>query len=377
MRGMAALISSVWNAPAASPRPPRRVWRDWALVGLLVSVAVVEGLIRTDLAFPVVSVLATVVIIPTLLWRRTRPLLMLGIAFAVSTVFQLVLGSGEQLYTIAFVLLLAYAVVRWGTGRGAVIGIAILIASVVPTFDPSKPGDAVGGLAVVLGATSIALAIRTRAALRERELDRARSQERADLARDLHDTVAHHVSAIAIQAQAGLATARERPEAAAIALGVIEAEASRTLAEMRTMVRVLRRDGEPELAPVARIADVEALASSRPGEPTVRVSVDGSVGDVPGPLAAAIYRIAQESITNARRHARRATQIDVSVRAEKGGVRLEVHDDGEPGADGEPGFGITGMIERAALLGGSCAAGRAPTGGWTVTAVLPRSGSAR
>ena len=95
---------------------------------------------------------------------------------------------------------------------------------------------------------------------------------------------------------------------------------------------------------------------------------------MPPTVAAAVFRIAQEAVTNARRHAREATRVDVDLRVGEGGVRLDVRDDGRAAASGAPGYGITGMRERAALLGGSCDAGPLPTGGWAVTASLPRKG---
>jgi signal transduction histidine kinase len=182
------------------------------------------------------------------------------------------------------------------------------------------------------------------------------------------------VSAIAIQAQAGLATVETNPDAATAALRVIEAEASRTLTEMRTMVRVLRRDDSAELAPAARISDLKQLAGDEGGL-TVDVQVTGDADTLPAPVASAVYRIAQESVTNARRHARSATRIDVRVAVDAERVRLTVHDDGASGPAGEPGYGINGMTERAALLGGTCTAARDPEGGWTVTADLPRIGA--
>ena len=90
--------------------------------------------------------------------------------------------------------------------------------------------------------------------------------------------------------------------------------------------------------------------------------------------AATVFRIAQEAVTNSRRHAREARRIDVRVRVDEGGVQLEVRDDGRGVASGTPGYGITGMRERTALLGGTCAAGPSPSGGWAVTASLPRKG---
>ncbi|MEO5922074.1 MAG: histidine kinase, partial [Pseudolysinimonas sp.] len=339
---------------------------------------VVEGLLRVDVHNRVPAVVVTIAVVATLFWRRTHPLLMFTIAFVVTEVFALVTGDDVQLYSSAFLLLLVYSVFRWGSGRAIVIGGAVMIATAFTSTlrAPFDLANLIGGFLFLLLTASIGLLLRFRAGSRMRELDRAKSNEREELARDLHDTVAHHVSAIAIQAQAGLATVGTNPDAATAALRVIEAEASRTLAEMRSMVRVLRRDDAAQLAPASKVDDLRQLAKSE-GVPIIDVQIAGDVDAMPAPVASAIYRIAQESVTNARRHARYATRIDVHVEVDDERVRLTVHDDGTAGAAGAPGYGITGMTERAALLGGTCTAGRDSDGGWTVTADLPRTPQSR
>lgn len=230
---------------------------------------------------------------------------------------------------------------------------------------------------MLFATVALAAAFRYRARARLRELDQAKLIERERLARerlarDLHDTVAHHVSAMAIRAQAGLAMMPSRPDAAAEALQLIEAEAARALDEMLAMVRVLRRDERADLAPNPRIADLAKLASR--ARPSVDVAVSGDLDDLLPSIGSAVYRLAQESVTNARRHARHVTRIEVRVTADDTSVRLRVSDDGDPGLvrpAASPGYGLVGMIERADLLGGTCAAGPGPGRGWTVTAVLP------
>ena len=197
--------------------------------------------------------------------------------------------------------------------------------------------------------------------------------EREQLARDLHDTVAHHVSAIAVQAQAGSAVAKTDPDATAEVLRTIEGEASRTLREMRAMVGILRRSDGPDLAPTPGLTELQALRATDAGAPAITVRVDGDVDSVPAAVAAAVFRIAQEAVTNARRHAPRVTRIDVAVRIDASGVLVDVRNDGEPSAAAPAGYGIRGMQERAALLGGTCEAGRGPNGGWVVKATLPRA----
>jgi signal transduction histidine kinase len=367
------LLRAAWNAPAAVPAPPRRVWRDWALVGLLAVLTVLEAALRTDLSQPLVAALFVLATVPTLLWRRTRPLLMLLLSSALLMSATLLLGD-SVLYTSAVGVVLMYSLFRWADGRGLVVGSLFVLANLVASPLTGTPlGELVAQVAFAAGVIGLGLAFRFRARARLRELDGARLLEREMLARDLHDTVAHHVSAIAIRAQAGLAVAEVKPDAALDALRVIEAEASTTLAEMRSMVRVLRVGDAPELSPARTLADIRALATDELS-PRVDVRVTGDTDSIPPTVAAAVYRMAQESVTNARRHARGASLVEVIVEADAAGVRLSVTDDGEVVPTASPGYGITGMVERASLLGGTCQAGRAPGGGWVVTAVLPRVG---
>ncbi|MGR0220834.1 sensor histidine kinase [Agromyces sp. ZXT2-6] len=374
---MTSPVRALWDAPAATPPPPRRVWRDWVLVALLPPLVVLEAALRPDVPWRWVWAVVLVVLVPTLLWRRIRPLTMLAAAFAVGTVVGLATGGDPQLFTTAYFLILVYAVMRWGSGRAMLAGTALLLAGILlpVAFERPALGDVIGGLAVVVTTGTLGVAFRWRARARARELEGVRLLEREQLARDLHDTVAHHVSAIAIQAQAGTAVAPTDPAAAAEVLRVIEGEASRTLDEMRSMVGVLRRTDAAERAPTPGIADLRRLARPEAGGPAVELRVDGDVDELPSVVAAAVFRIAQEAVTNARRHARNAARIDVLVRVGADGVRLEVRDDGEAAASAAPGYGITGMVERAALLGGRCEAGPAPgADGWVVTVELPRAG---
>ncbi|MGI8335712.1 sensor histidine kinase [Actinomadura scrupuli] len=376
---MPALLRSVWDEPRP-PHPPVRVWRDWALVGVLAPVAVLEGVLRPDLPWRPISLVLTLALVPTLLWRRTRPLLMVAIAFGACGLAGL-LTSGEPpgMNTMVFLLLLPYSLFRWGSGREAGIGLAIILVKVLLSVvtDDLGRADGVGAFAVLFSAMALGGAIRYRTGARMRELDQVKLLERERLARDLHDTVAHHVSAIAIRAQAGLAASASQPDAATDALRLIETEASRTLTEMRSIVRVLRRSQPADLAPSPHITDLARLASRARAGPSVDVEIFGDLDDVPPSVAAGIYRLAQESVTNARRHARHATRIEVRLAADETSVRLRVSDDGDtslirPAAS--PGYGLIGMAERANLLGGTCKAGPDPDRGWTVTAVLPRTG---
>lgn len=371
----------MWEEPRPA-RPPSRRWLDWALVGALVPAAVLEGVLRSDIPLRPLTVIVAAGLAPALVWRRSRPLLVVAIVFVTCGLAAVPAGGDLRMNTLVYVLLLPYSLARWGSGREVVLGTAIVFGKVGLSVLGADfgLGDAVAGSVVLAAAMAAGAALRYRAGARLREFDRAALLERERLARDLHDTVAHHISAIAIRAQAGLATAAVQPQAATEALRVIEAEASRTLAEMRAMVRVLRRnepaDRPADRAPSPRIADLHQLASRVRSGPAVDVEVRGDLDDLPPSVGAAIYRLAQESVTNARRHARHATRIEVRVAADDAVVRLQVSDDGDTTAvrpAAGPGYGLIGMIERAHLLGGTCEAGPALGRGWTVTAVLPRT----
>ena len=351
------------------------------LVGVVVLLVFLEGLLRPDLPARLPSMLIMLVLVPTLLWRRTRPLLMVAIAFTATGLSPLVIGHEPELAAGAFVLFLPYALFRWGAGREAVAGAALIFAKIClsAAFGYISLTDAGFGFVVMFAAFALATALRYRARLRVRELDQAKLLERERLARDLHDIVAHHVSAMAIRAQAGIAVSRTRPDAAVDALHVIEAEATRALAEMRTMVRALRRAQPADLAPSPGIPDIVRLAGRSATGPVVEVELLGDLDDIPPAVGTAVYRLAQESVTNAVRHARRATRIEVRVAADAGAVRLRVSDDGDTRSihpAGTSGFGLAGMAERAGLLGGTCEAGPNPGRGWRVTAAFPRTGSA-
>ncbi|WP_153934112.1 sensor histidine kinase [Aeromicrobium sp. S22] len=370
-------LRSLWAEPRAADAPDR-VSRDWALVAAVMVAALLEGVLRDDVAWRPIVTIVTIGLAPVLLWRRTHPLACVVAAFGTALVLGLasLVGGASSLglNTMIFVLVFVYALVRWGSGREIVIGLTVvLVAAVVGTVaDATGPGDVFGGFAVLAASAAGGAAFRYRAESWSRALDQIRSQERVGLARELHDMVAHHVSAIAVQAQAGQALVGQRPEAALEALAVIEGEASRTLTEMRAMVRVLRDGTSAEYAPQPGVADLAALAR-HDRAPVVDVRLPGDLGELPLQVDAAVYRLAQEALTNALRHARNASRVEIRVVEGEGRLRLRVTDDGQidPVRPVAHGFGLLGMTERVHLLGGTLRAGPAPEGGWAVDAELP------
>lgn len=377
-------LRSLWVEPRPT-NPPDRGPRDWAMVAAFICWSVVEAVLRQDMAPRALLLIAALAAVAPLPWRRTHPLVAAAVAFGTLTVVDIVrilTGSqGALLNSISAALILAYALFRWGSGREAASGLGVILLwlAITTIADPTSLADTVAAYAFFLFAAALGAAIRYRAKIRIRDIDQAKSREREQLARELHDIVAHHVSGIAIQAQAGRAIAASHPERAIEALATIEDAATRTLTELRAIVGVLRASQHTEFAPQPGVAEVEQLANGVQTHPLIEVTFSGELDDLSPAVGAAIYRLAQESITNARRHARHATHVAVVVTGDPDVVRLTVDDDGSSGTVGRTpaGYGLVGMRERATLLGGTFRAGHTADRGWRVEAVLPRTGTPR
>ena len=369
-------LAAAWSRPPVNDAPgPKR--RDVALLIIAATAAVIEGAARPDLAWPLATTLVTLAIFPMLLWRRTRPLLAVAVMTGTTSAYALVDVFAEpdlNALVSTFVLLtIPYALFRWGSGRDRIVGAVIIAVGLVfSSFLGGQPiTDIIAGIAFLGGACLIGALRRERVQSRARLLDGIRSREREALARDLHDTVAHHVSAIVIHAQVASVNPQDAARLAG-SLSVIEKEAQAVLADMRSLVRTLR--APTDYAPTAGLDELARLAD--PGPPPVKVRIDAP-DEVPGIVASTLFRLAQEGVTNARRHAVDATTIDVSVTVDTTTARIEVRDDGTaPRTASGDGHGLQGMAERAALLGGEVDAGPDPTGGWTLSASLPLRGTA-
>ena len=373
-------LRTLWTEPRP-PDAPGRVWRDWVLLAAGLGGVVLEATLREDVLWPPVAVMFAVWLSVLPMWRRTRPLAMVALGFGAMILLEvasLVAAPREPvgLYTTGLVVLvLVYALPRWGSGREVVLGGLVILAAFALSVvtDDTPAVDQVAGLAFLLLPAVIGASVRFRATARERQLERVRSRERERLARELHDTVAHHVSAMVIRAQAGRVVAGTDPAAAVEALEGVEEEGARTLEEMRAMVATLR-DGRAgaELAPPAGVADLERLVRAPGGRLRVDLGLDGELDALPPAVDAAVYRIVQESVTNAMRHAVDATEVVVRVTGEPQRVRVTVRDDGARAGRGRDGYGLAGLRERAALLGGELRAGPGADQGWRVEAELPR-----
>jgi signal transduction histidine kinase len=374
------VLRALWDEPRL-PAPPGVPWWDRLLAASLVPAALVEGVARDDVPWPAYSIALAMVCPLALLLRTRHPLAMLVVGYGAQTLA----GVGPALagrdygvlHVTSCVLLFPYSLSRWGSGRSVVVGLMFLNACHLlrePLYGSSAASILVG-VGFLMFPAALGAAVRFWLHARRREGEQIRVREREQLARELHDTVAHHVSGILIQAQAGRAVAASDPQRAVAVLGVVEEEAARSLAEMRSLVGLLREGAAAEREPAHGVADLPGLAARGERGAPVELSMSGDLERLGSSVDAAVYRLVQESLTNARRHAPEATRITVRVEGAHDVVRVTVTDDGAAKAGarrGDGGFGLVGMAERVELLGGSMQAGPRPGGGWSVSARIPR-----
>ena len=280
-------------------------------------------------------------------------------------VLYLVAARYERRVLLLFAL--PFLVIALGTsGQGAALsGLLVLVVTVAAL----ALGDARRLRGQVIAERDAA-----RRAATEALRDQAAAGERARIARELHDLVAHHVSMIAVQAETARLTTAGLTEEGRERFEVIGATARDALTEMRRLLAVLREDagGLAELTPQPGLDRLdELLDSARAAGTPLRLTLHGEAAPLPPGVDLAAYRIVQEALTNARRHAPGAA-VDVDLRYEPDTLRLRVRDTGPgPGTAGEAGLGMLGMRERAAMAGGTLHTGPADGGGFVVEAALP------
>jgi signal transduction histidine kinase len=335
-----------------------------------------------------------------LLARRRRPLLVWSLIWAGISIYTLVAREAPATLGVTVVLLVgSYSLAAYGSSRRALAGLVVGAAGVAIAMRSGQGWSGqvnVGGYEVVEYASGIpvlvadilalwvvgvvvrmrrdaaALAVRNEAL--DREAERAVAAERARIAREMHDIVAHHLSVVVLQA----AGARAVGSPSLTTLEKIEDSGRQALAETRRLLGVLRGSGdEVERAPQPGIAALPALvASIREAGLPVSLAVDGERAQLPGAVDVSAYRIVQEALTNALKHAGPA-RARVSVHCSGDAVTIEVRDDGLGAAgtaDEAGGHGLVGMRERVAVLGGELRAGPEPSGGYAVRAMLPLGG---
>jgi signal transduction histidine kinase len=326
---------------------------------------------------------AAVVVCVLALLRRRRPVWAAVAALAVAVVAAVVARvaglPAEPGPAMALGLsVLTGSAIRWQPPRVAVAiasgGLGVVAAGQIAARPSASVVAPVAGIAGAawLAAVAVGLALRLLEERARSTAESVRQAERLELARELHDVVAHHVTAMVIQAQAAQVLARRRPGEVAGSLAGIESAGTEALGAMRRVVGLLR-DG-----PAPGDEDLTALVE-RFGKPVSLRLPDGGVVGSPE-VVGTVYRIVQEALTNVSRHAAHARSVTVTVdRDAHDGLTVEVADDAPPPATRRRrgGYGLIGMRERVEMLGGTLVAGPAPAGGWSVRAVLPAGGDSR
>jgi signal transduction histidine kinase len=361
--------------------PPRR---DALLAAGFLAVSLLQVL-EEPIAGPAASLAVALGSTVPLAWRRRFP----AVAALAGTLVWFIPTHGYLFFGYVVAVLLYFSVgnelrrlssVVAVTAAGTVLGVTATLLTDQPP--PTALGSALAIMAPAAAGRLVAHQRAQTARLRELtdQLVRERMtaehvavvEERARIARELHDVIGHDVTVIALQAEAAAAALVKAPELAAAPVAAIRHAAADVLTEMRSVLGVLRADRGHDLRPQPGLADLPALVEQarRAGE-QVHLLLTTPSCPVPATVQLAAYRLVQEALTNARRHAGGAA---VEVCVEPGGHDLVVRvldsggrADGSSGAD----FGLVGMRERVRMLGGHWDAGRRPGGGFAVSARLP------
>jgi signal transduction histidine kinase len=281
------------------------------------------------------------------------------------------------------VLLAVYSAAAHTAGWRMLAGAALTVAMGVgaAATDPDALNlSAVLFFSLLFGAPWLAGRVVRRRRLNERRLEREKEkaeaaivEERGRIARELHDVVAHAISVIVLQARGGRRLLDTDPRETRSALDTIERTGQQALGEMRRLVGLLRESDEQlALAPQPSLTRLDALAEQvRAAGLPVEIAVEGEPVELPPGVDLSAYRIVQEALTNALKHAGPARAL-VRVRYAPGELELEITDDGAgTGEGGGSGQGLVGMRERVAVFGGNLEAGMAPEGGYALRARLP------
>lgn len=356
-------------------------WMSWANDNPEVNV---EG------AAPAVVMILFLIGTIALFWRRKKPFRVHATVLVVSA---LAMAPSYMYGPLPAMMISLYSLGRYAdnTRLGyAGLGAALLLVAVEEFFVSQPAGDGIFSLLIVFVVWYVGRRVRIRGEyltlLQERalhlereqvaEADKAVTEERTRIARELHDIVAHQVSLMTVQAGAAKTVAMHNPEAALQAMESVEKAGRQALNELRHLVSVLRPGNEGDgLGPQPGSNEIPRLVDEvRATGLEVSLDMSVTIRELPARVDLAIYRIVQEALTNVIKHAGSQATVNVTISSDRDGVAIEVRDNGG-GATSLPGsgHGIVGMRERAQLLGGSLLASPQPGGGFKVVAYLPTS----
>jgi signal transduction histidine kinase len=375
-------------------RHPKLVDGVLALVLAVLSVGPAFGPGRPGLAIPI-----TLLLVVPVVFRRKSPVAAFAVA-ATGGAWEIVANIGPRPADLAVVVLL-YTVAAYRPRRVSVLALAVCLpgsAVAVAVWTPAGAGIPqqlfegsvlFGGTALVAWVLGDSMRYRRaylsfledRAATLEAERDAqaqvAAAAERARIARELHDVIAHNVSVMVVQADGASYALETAPDRARQALTAISATGRQALTEMRRLLGILRAgDERAELAPLPGLDQLrELVEQARAAGMSVSLTRQGTARPLDEGAELAAYRVVQESLTNARKHGGLAVAAAVRLEYSSDSLLVQVSDDGRGAAAAEPeapaGHGLTGMRERITMYGGTLQAGPRPGGGFQVTARVP------
>jgi signal transduction histidine kinase len=380
-------MSTALEGPAALLRR-RPVVGDVLLVAVLIAIGVSggenPGATTAGRAF-------TVALVLPLLWRRRRPVAVFAVIATIAFVQWLadVRAFGDAALLVALYSVAVSQPRRVGLAAAAVVELGVVLAGL-----RWAPGNGLRAFVALSGLATAAYVLgtstRTRRALlaslheraervereRDQQVQLAAAGERARIARELHDVVAHNVSVMIALADGASYAVDDDPGRAKSAMRTASRTGRQALGELRRLLGVLRDgDGDAQFAPQPGLAQLdELLQDVRSAGVSVGYEVTGRpAAPLPAGLELAVYRIVQEALTNTLKHAGPAAEAQVRIRYGPDVLEVEVVDTGrrapQPPADGSA--GLRGMRERAAVYDGELTAGPRPGGGWRVLLVLP------
>lgn len=391
---------------SGEPRPGRP-WRLGRRAQLWFDFTLATGLIAGSLVMIAIAASAFVLSVAQTLplyLRRARPataFVLVASASAIQPVFWTEPTWGQVAFPVAL-----YSVARYGRPVQAWLGLATGVAGAATasfvwtrSFNTGVPEEFQETLtaasylpmflvvgAVVVAAWALGTQGRVRAAYEESLVERGRqlaaeaeqraqmaaSDERSRIAREMHDVVAHGLSVVIVQADGARYAAARDPQIAVQALEIVAGAGRDALAEMRRLLGLLRGTSDPALAPQPGLGDLADLLVAEVAAGRVVVDLPDPAPEVSDGVGLTVFRLAQESLTNVRKHAGPVATATVRLLAADGGVQVEVVDDGRGAASGHgAGLGLLGMRERVEVHGGTLAVGPEPGGGWAVRATIP------
>jgi len=336
------------------------------------------------------ALVVAVVTVPVLSLRRVWPGPVFGVVVLIAAVLAQWPVRGE-LFPVALAIALYTVAVTMSRAR-TLLAAALAVAAELPAA--GQGGWHNGWLAAVYEIIAIAAVVvtglytntrraylaelRDRTERLEREHDQtsalAAAVERARIAREMHDSVAHHLTVIVALSDGALAAVTRSPDQAAVAIRGVSSTAREALAETRRLLGILRTEGGQELRePLPGLSDLDGLFTRvRAAGLPVRYERSGPPGDTPPGVQLVIFRLVQEALTNTMKHAGPGASAAVRLRLDPGEVSVEVTDDGvgSSGVPRAPGGGLTGMAQRVSAFGGELTCGPRQPRGWQVTARL-------